>query len=319
MADDGIGRPLPADARCAAALAAALALAACGGGGGSAPGPGTPPGLGEEQLAELAARTRRLGDVIERADALLFVGHARYEISGGGESAGDTVAIAMECAGGRCTGEDGTSVDVRDLADPAGLGAVLTASATDTRGGFDTLETESAFEVTETGVPGVTVTASPTVRSWGFWGAHGFAALETGSGPLDGTADGAALEGVFSLARAYALGAASGTDPSGTGGATWIGIAEASLKGTHTRLRGTATVRVPDLSRPRVGVEIDVPGHEIGAPGWADMPLADGGFSSGTQGEDFLRGAFHGPAHQEAWGVFDTTEHLGAFGAKRAQ
>ena len=213
----------------------------------------------------------------------------------------------------------GTTVDVRDLADPAGLDTALTAAAPGARGGFDTLATASSFEVTETGVPGVTVTASPTVRSWGFWGAHGFAALETGSGPLSGAADGAALSGTFSLARAYALGAATGTDPSGTGGATWTGIAEASPKGTYARLRGTSTVRIADLSRPRVDVEIDVPGHEIGAPGWADMPIENGGFSNGTQGEDHIRGMFHGPAHQEAWGVFDTTGHLGAFGAKRAQ
>ena len=72
-----------------------------------------------------------------------------------------------------------------------------------------------------------------------------------------------------------------------------------------------------DLSRPRVEVAIDVPGHGIGAPGWADMPLSNGGFSSGTAGTDYLGGNFHGAGHEEAWGVFETANYLGAFGAKR--
>lgn len=84
------------------------------------------------------------------------------------------------------------------------------------------------------------------------------------------------------------------------------------------RLAGTATVTIADLSRPRVGVAIDVPGHDIGAPGWADMPLLDGRFSTGTAGTDYLAGDFHGPAHQEAWGVFDTGAYVGAFGATRS-
>ena len=324
MTGHGTGRAPRAGATLAAALAAALGLAACGGGGGGggAPpaGPGTAPGLGDEALETLAAdpAVRRLGDVLEGADALLFTGlHARYEASAAGEETRGTVAVKMACDGGRCTGEDGTAVDVGHLADPSGLGAVLTEAEPGARGGFDTLETAAALSVTESGVPGVTVTASPTVRSWGFWGAHGFAALETGAGRLEGTADGAALEGTLSLARAYALGAASGSNPSGTGGATWTGIAEASPKGTYRRLEGTATVTIADLSRPRVGVAIDVPGHDIGAPGWTDMAPAAGGFGSGTQGEDFLQGGFHGPGHEEAWGVFDTATHLGAFGASR--
>ena len=37
----------------------------------------------------------------------------------------------------------------------------------------------------------------------------------------------------------------------------------------------------------------------------------------GTAGTDHLRGTFHGPAHREAWGVFDTTGYIGVFGAKR--
>lgn len=80
---------------------------------------------------------------------------------------------------------------------------------------------------------------------------------------------------------------------------------------------GIAMVTIADLSRPRVGVAIEVPGHDIGAPGWADMPLTDGRFASGTAGTDWLSGSFHCPAQEEAWGVFDTKGHVGASGAKR--
>ena len=114
-------------------------------------------------------------------------------------------------------------------------------------------------------------------------------------------------EAGFSLARAYVAGDASGTDPAGTGSATWTGIGEATATGTLTRLRGTATVTIVDPPRTRVGVAIDVPGHDIGAPGWADMPLNHGRFGAGTAGTDSLEGSFHGPGHEVAWGVFDTT------------
>ena len=36
-----------------------------------------------------------------------------------------------------------------------------------------------------------------------------------------------------------------------------------------------------------------------------------------TDGGDWLASAFHGPDHAEAWGVFDTTDDIGVFGAKR--
>ena len=71
---------------------------------------------------------------------------------------------------------------------------------------------------------------------------------------------------------------------------------------------------VADLSR--LCVAVDAPGHGIGAPGWADIPIAYGAFASGTAGADRLEGAFHGPGHEEARGVFDTAGHDGAFGAR---
>ena len=143
------------------------------------------------------------------------------------------------------------------------------------------------------------------------------AALTLGTGRLSGEAEGAAFTGQFGIASAYAAGDASGSNPTGMGSATWRGLAEAARKDTLERLRGTATVTIADLAQPRVGVSIDVPGHAIGAPGWADMALDEGRFASGSAGTDWLSGSFHGPGHEEAWGVFDTTAHVGSFGARR--
>ena len=41
------------------------------------------------------------------------------------------------------------------------------------------------------------------------------------------------------------------------------------------------------------------------------------GFAAGKVGTDYLRGTFHGPAHEGTWGKFDTTGYPGVFGEKR--
>ena len=297
----------------AACLAAALTLGACS---SSDDGTGMPPGLSDSDDPRVA----RLGELLEqRADALLMTGsHARWSLTAEGEAAiEDAFVDGVTCSGARCVASDGTATTVRDLYAPSG-GVDLEAieASLGERGGFVTATTRSGFEVTET-VPGLALTVTPEVTSWGFWGEHGFAVLALGAGLLAGEIDGTAFSGDFSLAQAYVAGDATGTTPAGTGSATWTGIAEASPTGTFERLMGTATVTIADLSRPRVGVTIDVRGHTIGAPGWADMALEDGGFTAGMAGTNYLQGDFHGPAHEEAWGVFDTTGYIGAFGAKR--
>lgn len=299
----------------AAFLTAVLALGACGGGGGPATDPGGPPPSDSDD-----PRVAQLGELLERADALRMSGmHARWSLAAAGEETiEDAFVDAVSCSGARCVAADGTATTVRDLLDTSSGGPDLESieAALGTRGGLDTVTASGSFELTET-LPDLAVTASPEVTSYGFWGVHGFAALTLGAGPLAAQIEGTAYNGDFSMAQAYVAGDAAGTNPAGMGSATWTGIAEASPTGTFERLTGTATVTITDLSRPRVGVAIDVPGHDIGTPGWADMPLAGGGFSAGTAGTDYLEGAFYGPAHEEAWGLFDTTGYVGAFGATR--
>ena len=303
----------------------ALTLAACGGGGsgggggGGAPPTTTPPALSETEVERVRSDERvvRLRGILARADALLLTSaRARYSLEGGGGA--EELADAFTCDGARCVAADGTAVTIGSLTGSAAeLDVRLNEAALGARAGFEAAATQGSFEITEV-ADGVRVSAATDVRAYGFWGEHGYAALELGAGPLTGDADGTAFTGEFAFARAYAAGAASGTNPGGAGSATWRGIVEASPAGAFERLQGTVTLTIADLARPRVGVSVDVAGHDIDRPAWADVPLATGRFSTGTAGTDYLAGHFHGPGGEEAWGVFDTSGYLGAFGAKRA-
>ena len=291
----------------AALAAVALTLTACGGGGS---GPGSPmPGEGS---GEMPAGFESL---LDRTDSLLF--SAVHSRSSG--TLEDETVDPVICAGARCTDADGMAIEAGKTTVVAAVAGRGPGDATlGSQDGFDTVTATDRFESGEK-IASFTITASASATTYGFWGEHGFAALTLVSGPLSGEAEGAPVAGKFGIASAYAAGDASGSDPTGVGSATWRGLAEAARKDMFERLRGTATVTIADLSRPRVGVTIDVPGHAIGAPGWADMALDEGRFSSGSAGTDWLSGSFHGPGHEEAWGVFDTTGHVGSFGAKREQ
>ena len=84
------------------------------------------------------------------------------------------------------------------------------------------------------------------------------------------------------------------------------------------RFPGTAQLRIADLSRPRIEVDIDLDdGSRSGVElRWTGLALSAGSFSSNRTGHR-IDGRFHGPAHEEAWGVFDTRTWVGAFGARR--
>ena len=277
-----------------AVLAGALALAACGGGGGGT----APPGDTMPPTAEPAAGPLVTGlyfdYALERADGAPI------------EETGSTpLGCPVPGARGNCPADD-----LRALAGRAGTGM---------RDGF-------ATAVGTTGGPPLTRTfagASATVtgaefRRYGFWGKYGSAAVEIGSGMLSAEADGQTWTGRFEAAHAWAAGEPSETNPSGTGNATWTGIAEAARTRDFARLPGTAELRIADLSRPLIDVDIDLDdGGDGVALEWRGIQLSAGAFTKGTLGTDRLSGRFHGPGHAEAFGTFDTGAHVGAFGATR--
>ena len=220
--------------------------------------------------------------------------HARWSLSAEGEETiEDAYVESVTCAGARCVTADGTATTVRDLAG-ASSGTGTAGTELGTRGGFDTASARGGFAVSET-LDGVAVTAKPAVTTWGFWGDHGFAALALGAGEVMAEIGGTAFEGTFSMAQVWALGDATGTNPVGTGSATWTGIAEASPTGTFERLQGhgdgdnRGPVAAPGRRRRRCAG----PRHRRAGLG-RHADCGTGPSPPGTAGTDYLAGAFHG-------------------------
>lgn len=298
-------------------LALALTLGACGGGGNGGGGPITTP---TDPADPADSQATRLETLLDQADILQSSNvWSRFTIT----TPVETTVVPQEavtCTGTRCTtplNEQG--VTISDLLTPAATGAAPTTPLS-MRDGLDTLRTTTELDpTTNRSVPGVELTATVTQTNYGVWGTYGFAALIVGTGALTGTLDDDPVSGTLHVARAYALGDASGSNPAGTGSATWTGPVEAAATTTFERLTGTVRLHVPDLAAPRLGVTVTVPDHAIGPTGgWTDLSLTDGRFATGMPGRDRLEGHFAGPAHEEAWGLFDVTDYVGAFGARRA-
>ena len=300
---------------------AASMLVACGGSSDR-------PTLTDDEIDRVLAdpAMMRLEGILDRSDTLLVPSlHLYFSLSAEGMMIDERMVEGLSCAGASCAEDDGTALTVQDLIDPFDLirnppdGIRPTEFAIDSRGGFDTVTLGAQFEASE-GLEEVTITDAPSVFRYGFWGEHGFGAVDVAHGSFEGSIEGMPLAGELGSASAYAAGDAAGTNPTGMGSATWSGIAEAAFTGDFERHQGTATVTIADLSRPRVGVDIEISGQDIGAPEWVDMPLVDGRFTSGdVDTGDYLAGDFHGPNHEETYGVFDTGDYVGAFGAKRLQ
>ena len=287
-------------------------VAGCGGGGGGSQG------IRGAELDRLRADSRvvALERIAERADALLIPSlRVRLTITAGGDTYSEALTERMTCRGARCRGSEGTDVTIADLLEPSSE-TFLRDVTFGTRGGFDTVTTRSGFEA-QSPEPGVSFDNIPDATEYGLWGRYGYAAVGVLDGAIAGRVEGERFRGTMRFAGALVLGDTSGTNPGGVGGARWSGIAEAASTRTFERRSGTASVTIPDLAHPRAAVGIDIQGFDIGSPDWSDMSISGGRFSAGAVGSDYLRGAFHGPNHEEAYGVFDTGAYVGAFGAKR--
>ena len=302
-----------------AALAGVLFLAGCLGLGGEGGGADT---LSEKDIERVRSDPRIAGlrSIFERADTFLVPGvYLEFAATAGGRDTRTRFAFHGTCSGTACSLRDGTASGTITHADSMTEDVVTTNDIKPTklevgrRFGFDTLAVEGRDRTSEK-FSNETVTAAATAKSWGVWGKHGYAAVEIISGSLSGG-------GSFSVgmkgAWAHVFGDRNPTNPEGVGGATWQGPAEAASTRTFVRYEGKATLTIPNLAQPRIGAEIDVAGNDISELAWKDMPLSQGSFTAGTAGRDYLAGNFHGPQHEEAYGVFDTGAYVGAFGATR--
>ena len=290
---------------CVLAAAAVLSLAACGGSGDSASeGPLTSgeiralTGLSAPTKTPEAVQERSL-DIFARADSLIMstihgeTGNAEFP----------TFRHTTQCSGTRCTVTEPLSgaVDTIELVNtPLRHGA---ATAIGSKHGI-TLVSEVS---THTGAD---------LASLGAWMEHSsFAILNERQTGEEGTVD------VW-----YGIGVGDLTDRPLTGSATWLGIMVGTpIAGDDRgdRLVGTAALNY-DMAAG--GLDVAFGGiknidrgmaHSVETVIFSDLAVEpDGTFARGQSGTR-IQGGFYGPGHAEAAGIFEQSDIVGAFGAKR--
>ena len=290
---------------CVLAAAAVLSLAACGGSGDSASeGPLTSgeiralTGLSAPTETPEAAQARGL-DIFARADSLIL--STMHGETGNAEV--PAFRLLTQCGGSRCSVTEPLSgaVDTIELANtPLRHGA---ATAIGSKHGI-TLMSESS---THTGAD---------LASLGAWMEHSsFAILNERQTGEEGTVD------VW-----YGIGVGDLTDRPLTGSATWLGIMVGTpIAGDDRgdRLVGTAALNY-DMAAG--GLDVAFGGiknidrgraHSVETVIFSDLAVEpDGTFARGQSGTR-IQGGFYGPGHAEAAGIFEQSDIVGAFGAKR--
>lgn len=305
-----------------------LFLAACGGGGGGDDDEVEMPDdevmpevMPEMPLAADDPRVEQLRGIVERTEVFLLPAvHVSYSISG----SSDSVSQPISCEGTACT-TSGVTIDLRDFVAADLIDSDIDISVSEaqlgTRGdGFHTASITGSLAPPQLGVlhSNITITEIPEVQAYGFWGEHGMAGLSLADGPFSGSSQDVPISGDMQIVLPFAFGDVSNTNPSGAGQATWTGIAEVVALITLRRQEGTVTLTIPNLADPTVDVDLEVSGNPIGKPGWEGLALNEGHFTFGAAGDNYVAGNFHGADHSEAYGVFDTDNFTGAFGAQRA-
>ena len=301
-----------------------LFLAGCGGGGGNGDDEVEMP---DDVPVPLVSddRVKRLETIVERTDSLLTPGvHVQYSVAIPGQEATRDLFQGISCTGDTCT-HMGVRLDLNTalltgLIDPNLDLSVSEANLRSRADGFDTAFISGSLDNVDIGglIPDITIDEIPEATAYGLWGDHGMAGLILADGRFSARASGIPFTGDMQAAVPFAFGDVSGSNPGGSGSATWTGVAEAVALRTFMRREGVATLTMRNLAMPVVSVGIDLAGNPIGKPSWSDVEITDGGFIVGVpDDDDYLQGNFHGPDHQEAYGVFDTDNFTGSFGAIR--
>ena len=299
---------------CVLAAAAVLSLAACGGGGDSvSEGPFTADqiraltGLSAPTETPEAAQARSL-DIFPRSDSLIL--STMHGETGSAEI--PTFRLLTECSGARCTATDPLSgaVDPIELLNtPLRHGA---ATAIGSKHGV-TLVSESS------------VHTGADLASLGAWMAHSSFAIQNEHQTGE--------EGTVDVWYGIALGDLAGFPPGPIPGtATWSGImvgTPVSGDARGERLVGDAvlTYQFPTgvdgsghtLDAAFGGIKNIDRGtaHAVETVLFENVAVAeDGTFARGTSGAR-IQGGFYGPGHAEAAGIFEQSDIVGAFGARR--
>ena len=288
------------------AVAAILSLAACGGGGDMNSRPALSPGdirelTGLSAPVETAqAQLARQPEVYSRADSLIL-----STMHVGVELPDETRAFRelAECSGPRCELVEPTT----GMTDTIGLGDLASSI-----GDAETIGTAHGVTLMWESVHNM----GRDVTSLGAWMEHGWFALNT----QRSVHEDAEIDTVYTIVLGDL------TDRPLTGSATWLGI----MVGTPTagedegdRLVGTAALNYDmaagGLDAAFSGIKNIDRGtaHDVEAVVFSDLEVgSDGTFARGQSGAR-IQGGFYGPDHAEAAGIFEQSDIVGAFGAKR--
>ncbi len=278
-------------------------LNACGGGGGG----GSAPQVSGSQIRNLTgaavpietpgAQRARSPGIVARADSLI-VSTVYGETD---HSALPTFRLRAGCSGTQCSISESS------------VGYIVTLSPSDFE--FSTGSVEAVG--TKHGITLMSQAEGTDFTSFGAWMEHSGFAVQHESATIRGTR----IDARYGLAG----GELAGTAP--TGNATWLGIMvgmPATGNNRGDRLQGDATLSY-DLN---AGDSIDVAfssiknidrgtAHSTPTVMFNDVPIAtEGTFQAGLSGNR-IQGGFYGPGNAEAAGVFEQSNIVGAFGAKK--
>ena len=289
-------------ARCALAVAAIGNLTACG----SGPDPLLSLTGSAEPVETVADQRSRAVEIAARSDALVT-----STLYGETDSAflPSVIVAPSVCSGTRCTATEPST----GLSLTLSLGSFV-RNLEPTLDAHEAVLTKNGITLTD----GRGGRYGPSYRQYGGWMDHaGFYVIagveqqgdvlgETIAATLRGAAAGGDFSGSRPSASATWRGVMTGT--TATGGGILQGDASLTYDlGSHTLDAGFTNI--VDIDRNAA--------HMTGEAGFAGVPIAaDGTFRHGTA-HNFLRGGFSGPGQEEAVGVFEQNDIVGAFGAKR--
>ena len=295
--------------RILAAAAAAIILTGCGGGGGGSGGNVRDPGPASDPIRSLtgaappaetvAVQSARAPAILSRADSL--IGSSWYGETSAREL--PTFVAHSSCSGTSCTFTE----SITGVSDTVELSDLEFTHGDDrpigTKHGVTLIKSTGRDQGVD-------------FRSLGAWMEHGGFSVNTNRFTVDGLR--------VTLRYGVAGGDLTGSRPTGT--ATWRGLmvgTPATGADRGDRLQGDAaltyTLEAQTLGAAFTNIKnIDrLRAHPTSSVLFTGVPVAaDGTFRAGATGNR-IQGGFYGPGHAETAGIFEQSNIVGAFGAKR--
>ena len=248
-----------------------------------------------------AAQQQREGSIRSRADTMIL---STFHV---GEGTTSSIEFLTDCSGSQCelqipsSGETST-ISLADLASTP----TPDIEAVGSRYGVTLVEENALDQGTD-------------ATSFGAWMDHSYFSSVTSNRPADEVGGGT---------DRYTWAAGERTGSPLTGSATWLGLMVGTpIAGNDMgdRLVGTAALNydmtVGGLDVAFSGIKNITRGtaHTTETVIFSDLAIeSDGAFKRGQAGAR-IHGNFYGPGHDEAAGIFEHSQMIGAFGAKQQQ